>query len=109
LGIDSAAAGSWAAAICCRMGTMEQLIFNYASTRAKKARYAHVLMNGWVFVAVAAAVAFFLLGVSLLALQLPVGWLLLGVSAVPAMIAFWYKWELKQLKPSDAPSSIDAV
>jgi ATP-dependent Clp protease ATP-binding subunit ClpC len=90
------------------MGThMDGIILNRQSVRAQKARIGEIIVK-WkplisisVYICLFAAVVFIVIGQ-------PLGWLLLGLSAVPIIILEWWKGDVHHLKPS-APSSIDGI
>lgn len=86
---------------------MDQLDFNYNSSRAAKARLAKSFKGAWLhsFKAV-----FFILvfsGVGLLAIEQAVGWLVLCLAALPAIFIEWYEGDLKKLDPGSSPKNID--
>lgn len=74
-----------------------ELEFDYHRTRAIKARGAHRLQGLWYRLAQVSAIVLLLGGATLIVLGLSLGWLLIGVAAIPAMIVQWYDGELKQL------------
>lgn len=78
---------------------MDSKLFDWRSPRARFARYGKAI-HAWRILINSAACALIVLGVVALFAQLPVGWLLLGLAAIPAMIAQWYAYELSAL-PKD--------
>ncbi len=68
-------------------------LYKSNSRRAELARYGHALKH-WQFVLKLLTVVLLLLGVSSLVIGLALGWALLGLAAIPAMIAQWYSMEL---------------
>lgn len=86
---------------------MDKQLFNWASARARYARYGHALKVWMVLVAVGAA-AFFVLGLVALFAKLSVGWLLVGLAAIPFMFTLWYRFELSAIAISVKKRSIDA-
>jgi len=86
---------------------MDVSLFNWRSHRAHLARYAKVL-SPWVLVLELLTVVLLVFGIVLLALEMPLGWAVLGVSAVPAMIAQWYRLELQNIPIQMKQRSIDA-
>ena len=72
---------------------MESKLFNWRSARARLARYGKAI-HAWRILINSAAGALIVLGVVALVAQLPIGWLLIGLAAIPAMIAQWYAYEL---------------
>lgn len=86
---------------------MDIKFFNWYSQRARLARYGRALRH-WIFLFQVLAVVLLLLGVVCLVLHMPIGWGLLGLVAVPLMIAHWYKYELKTVPINTKTRSIDA-
>ena len=80
--------------------------FNYKSPRAYKARLGRSL-KPWTFLLTILFVVFLLFGVLLVAAGIAVGWLLLGVAAVPFMITQWYKRELSHVATTPDGARID--
>ncbi|PID30115.1 Clp protease [Candidatus Saccharibacteria bacterium] len=86
----------------------DQITFDYMNPRAVKARFGvqlrggrrpMVIMCGWLLV---------LLGAGLLVLGYSVGWLLIGLAALPYMVVKWYDGELHHL-PSGQGVSIHSL
>ena len=88
---------------------MDQLDFNFNASRAAKARLAQTLKGAWVHALIMLTGVLLLGGLALLAYAEPIGWLVFGLAALPAMVAGWYEGELKHLKPAAQPRSIDDV
>lgn len=82
-------------------------LFDAKSKRAVYARYGTQL-KPWVIMLTVAVVGLLVGGVALLFVGLSVGWLLIGVSAIPAMIAQWYNYELKNVPIDMKRNTIDA-
>lgn len=91
------------------MATVERLIFNYHSSRAVKARLAYRLKGTWLHILTAFLFILLLGGIALLASSFAIGWLVVGLSALPAIIIQWYEGELKQLAPASQTKTIDDV
>lgn len=91
------------------LGTNMDVKFDYRATRATKARFARridgLIRLGLMFMAVALVLG----GLALVLGAQAVGWLVFGVSVLPAMIVEWYDGELKDLSPSKNPVHIDDV
>lgn len=86
---------------------MDVKLFNYHSRRAQLARFGKVL-SPWIFGLELTTALLLVFGIFLIVIQMPLGWLLIGLAAVPAMIVQWYKYELRDV-PIDAKTySIDA-
>lgn len=79
---------------------MDVKLFNWHDRRAQLARYGKVLKH-WDFVLQLITVLALLFGLACLAIGMALGWLLLGLAAVPAMISQWYTSLLKSV-PVDA-------
>jgi len=85
------------------------VIFDYHAARAGKARVARSLDNFVRSLLAVLAVVMTLGGIALVALGLPLGWLVLGCAAVPAVFVEWWNGELKHLQPSKQPAGIADV
>ena len=83
--------------------------FDYDSPRAQKARINNSIGTLWLAVATSAALALVFSGLALVALAWPIGWALIGLSMIPAMIIEWTKGELRQLRPSARTASVESV
>lgn len=83
---------------------MEPVVFHYHSRRAQLARIGNRLGGTWQRLLIVVAIVLILGGIGFIALAQPLGWLLLGLAALPAMVVEWYKNELQHL-----PSSTNAV
>lgn len=81
--------------------------FNYNSSRAQKARIGHLLGGVWYRLLEVAAFLLVASGVALLYAGVAIGWLVIGVAAVPFVIAKWYVYELKNLPAVKNPKTID--
>ncbi len=91
-----------------KVDTVEPVGFEYTSIRAQKARFAHAIQGMWVNLFVILALFLFLGGVMLIVLSVPIGWLVLGLAALPLMLSEWYTHHLKEL-PVATTQTIDAV
>lgn len=86
---------------------MDNVILNHQSIRAQKARIGEIIAK-WkplisisVYICLFGALVFIVIGQ-------PLGWLLLGLSAVPIIILEWWRGDVHHLKPS-VSSSIDGI
>lgn len=70
--------------------------FNYRSQRAHRARFGRAL-GPWVMVLQVLSISLLVLGISFLFLPSALAWVLIGLSAIPAMVAQWYQMELKDV------------
>lgn len=88
---------------------MGDVKFNYQSVRSEKARISVGFNKYWLATLSISTAVFLLTGLSLIVFGIAVGWSLVGISFVPAMIVEWYKGELYHLKPSKAIKSVDDI
>ncbi len=86
---------------------MEGIVFHGQSKRAKEARIGKALKGTWQMLLLIFAVAFFLGGVALLAGDISLGWLVLGIAALPYMGYEWYKNYLERLPVAKTPRTVD--
>ncbi len=82
-------------------------LYNPRSTRAHHARYGHGL-KPWVLVLQLTTVMLLIVGGALLVVGSEFGWMALGLSAFPAMIAEWYVRELVKVPIDQKGESLDA-
>lgn len=86
-----------------------EVIFNYKSTRAKKARFSRYFTKLMRFVLLAAMVVLPLGGALLLWEGIAFGWLIASFAAVPGAVYQWWKGDLRDI-PAIAPvRSLDDV
>lgn len=91
------------------MGTVvEAVVFDRQSLRAQKARIGE-LLNAWRPLVIASAYICLFAAIVFIVISQPVGWLLLGLSAVPIIVLEWWKNDLHHLKPLAKCSSLDSV
>jgi ATP-dependent Clp protease ATP-binding subunit ClpC len=88
---------------------MDNVAFNYHSLRAQKARIGHAIAGLWLRVLTIVAVVLIILGVGLLVMNQPIGWLVLGLTVFPAMLIEWYNNELRHVPTAKNPKTIDDV
>jgi ATP-dependent Clp protease ATP-binding subunit ClpC len=88
---------------------MEPLSFDWHSKRAANARAGRILVGVWSRLLPVAAWLLVLAGAGLLVAAQPIGWFILGLAALPAMVSSWYSGELKPLLPAKSPRTIDGV
>ncbi|HWT40022.1 MAG TPA: AAA family ATPase [Dongiaceae bacterium] len=81
-------------------------LFNYRGHRAQLARYGKHL-SSWIFPLELIAVTLLVFGIIVLFLGMALGWALLGLAALPAMITQWYTAELRDLPRETDSRSID--
>ena len=86
---------------------MEPVGFNYDSSRAQKARFAQAISGTWARVLVVIALILILSGVTLIVVSEAIGWVIIGLGAIPIMLSEWYTHHLKELPVADNPRMID--
>ncbi len=86
---------------------MNEISFEYYSMRSAKSRISAIINKNIILLLAIITLAIFCLGIILVFCQFLVGWMLVGFSAIPAMIIEWYEGELRHLKISDNPQTID--
>ena len=91
------------------MAAMDNLEFNYHSFRAQKARIGHWLAGTWLRIFTVTAIVLVIAGVSLLVINLPVGWLVISLAVLPAMPIEWYENELRHIAAPKGAKTIDDV
>lgn len=82
-------------------------LFDWYSHRSRLSRYGSNL-RPWVLLFKILTFALFIGGVACLIITLPIGWVLLGLSAVPAMIGEWYDRELENVPINITQETIDS-
>lgn len=87
------------------MAAME-VTYNSRSERYNLARLRNVLSGFWIRLCKVLVGLFLLLGIAALVLSLPLGWLLIGLAALPAMVVEWWTGALKNLAPAKKPQGI---
>lgn len=95
--------GSWMGA------NMAINTFNYRSGRAEKARIHTSLTKPLLGILAALMIVFIIAGVASLVYGFAIGWALIGLSAIPAMIVEWKNGELQDLAPHTVITSVDDV
>lgn len=87
---------------------MDSITFAYDSERASKARLAKIIGTPGKILLVLAMFLLLMSGAALLYVGVAIGWLLVGLSALPLMFAQWYAHELKVLPVVKNGKTIDA-
>jgi ABC-type enterochelin transport system permease subunit len=88
---------------------MNDLKFDYWSTRSEKARVGVKLNQTELIILMAVVFLMLIFGVALIIIESPIGWAVIGLSAIPFMIVQWYKGELHHQVIAKNPVSIDDV
>jgi ATP-dependent Clp protease ATP-binding subunit ClpC len=83
--------------------------FNYKSMRAEKARIGAGMTPALISLLSVCTVLLLVSGIIFVALAMAIGWTLIGFSAIAAMVIEWKKGELVDLHPDPAGSSIDGL
>lgn len=91
------------------MGTVESVTFNYGSNRAKKARIGVLIGKTWSRALLVISLLLCVAGIGLIVISLAIGWLLIGVAALPYMVHAWYLGELQYLPSSKHVVTIDDI
>lgn len=81
--------------------------FDWHSKRAQLARYGKSL-SPWIFPCELLTALLLVFGIFFVVIELPIGWLTVGIAAIPAMIIQWYKYELRDVPVDRSRRSIDA-
>ncbi len=81
--------------------------FDWHSKRAQLARYGKSL-SPWIFPCELLTALLLVFGIFFVVIELPIGWLTVGIAAIPAMIIQWYKYELRDVPVDGSRRSIDA-
>ncbi|AHB42008.1 clp protease ATP binding subunit [Candidatus Saccharibacteria bacterium RAAC3_TM7_1] len=85
------------------------VVFNYSSQRAVKARLARHLGGASGRLILILTIVLIVGGLLLVGVGVSLGWLLVGVAALPAMIVEWQQQELTKLPIAKRPRSIDEL
>lgn len=83
-------------------------VFSYHSLRAEKARIAVAITGIWRVLLIVAAIGMLITGVAFVLVGEAVGWLALGVTAIPMMLLEWHRGELSDIPngPTDQLADI---
>lgn len=71
------------------------------------ARYGRAL-SPWIFAFELTTALLLVFGIFFLVIQMPIGWAMIGVAVIPAMIVQWYRYELRDVPIDPKVRSIDA-
>lgn len=86
---------------------MDVKIYNWYARRAQLARYGKVL-SPWIFLLELSAALLLVFGIFFLVVSMPLGWALIGIAVVPAMMVQWYKYELNEVPVDMKNRTIEA-
>jgi ATP-dependent Clp protease ATP-binding subunit ClpC len=87
----------------------ETAIFNAKSERAVKARFGYRITKTIRTLLLCLSVLFVVLGVALLFVHLSVGWLLIGIAALPLIVHAWWAGELHHIPTAKGTPTIDGI
>ncbi len=87
--------------------TEQPVAYDYASERSAKARLGVRLRGAWRLGLILLVAVLGLGGAALVFVSQPLGWLLIGLVALPTMVLEWYSGELKH--PVSSSETIDGV
>ena len=89
---------------------MDPITFNYNSSRAQKARIGQSLSGIWQQLLPVITFLLAISGTALLVVGVSIGWLVIGIAALPFIIKLWYVHELKNLsEQSKGTPTIDGI
>jgi len=88
---------------------MDNLKFNYGSSRSSKARISARISKPWIVLMNTLSLLLLVIGIFLIFTQSSIGWALIGLAVIPAMVTEWYNGELRHLAVGKTMVSIDAV
>lgn len=91
------------------MDARMDMMIDHRHPRTQKARIRLRLSKPVRLLSTGLAVSLLLLGIAIICMGWSVGWLIAGLSALPAMIIEWYYGELANLMPSKQKKSINDV
>ncbi|MEP6710711.1 MAG: AAA family ATPase [Candidatus Saccharibacteria bacterium] len=83
--------------------------FQYNTVRAEEARIGAQLTKLWRAALATLTVVLALLGMTLLFIGDPLGWLVVGVAAIPAMIVEWWNGKLRDLPVTKNPKNVTDI
>jgi ATP-dependent Clp protease ATP-binding subunit ClpC len=91
------------------MDTMEPITFNYNSNRASQARIGQSLKGTLHRLFFISAVLLVLIGLGLLVIEIAIGWVVVGLAAIPYMIHQWHVHSLAELPTATQSKTIDDI
>ena len=86
---------------------MDVKTFNWYGRRAQLARYGKAL-SPWIFLMELLTAFLLIFGIFFLIISMPLGWALIGLAVVPAMVVQWYKYELRDVPIDKSVRTIEA-
>ena len=91
------------------MGTVVDIAFSYQHERAAKARLARRLKGPIIRSLVVVALVLILWGLFFVSIGASLGWILVGVAALPAMIVEWYNGDLRKVPVAAQATTVGDV
>lgn len=88
---------------------MESVGFRFESARAKEARIGWKISGVWSRLLPVIATLLVIAGASMLFVEQPVGWILIGLAAIPFVLKEWYEHHLKEVPLPKNPQTIDDI
>lgn len=88
---------------------MNEIKYFPNSMRSEKARISALITKQILLILLIFAVILSISGWILIYFEFAFGWLLIGISIIPAMITEWYQGELRHLKINKDPKNIDDI
>ncbi len=88
---------------------MDTVVFNYASSRAAKARLSRLFTKPLQTILLIVALLFIAGGTTLLFMGVSLGWFVGSLAAFPIVLFKWWSGELKNLAPKSSGNSIDSL
>lgn len=88
---------------------VQTAVYRYGSTRAQKARFGQRVVRSWVKVFKFAPLILIAIGATLLMMDMSVGWLVIGLAAIPGMLHEWWNGELHHLPSGKNTAAMDAI
>ena len=80
--------------------------FNYNSQRSHQARLGR-LVSPWALLLEISVAVLIITGIALIIFGVTIGWALVGLAAIPAMIVEWYKYELREVPVIKNGTTVD--
>ena len=80
--------------------------FNYSSQRSHQARLGQ-LLSPWASLFEISVAVLIIAGIALIMFGVTIGWALVGLAAIPAMIVEWYKYELRDVPVVKNGTTVD--
>ena len=109
MGVDPTTSAYWSGHDGHRLGTIMDVTFDPHSMRYHKARFRQLFDTFWRRLCLLLTLLLAIGGLTLIVYGLAIGWALVGLAAIPAMVVEWWNGELKSLAPARDPKGITDV